>query len=93
VADLIPDELWDQVSPLMPVHVPSPRGGGPRTITDRQMTALLVGRHVAGLPWAQIPARDVTLRGRLAEWEAAGVWPKVRELAAGHGHLAGLVQD
>lgn len=40
---LIPDEMWEQIEPLIPVHVNHhPLGGGRPRVPDRQMDRLVV---------------------------------------------------
>jgi transposase len=88
---LVTDELWSQIEPLLPKHKPDPRGGRPR-VPDRACLAGIVYVLRTGMPWNLIPSElgcgsGVTCWRRLAEWTAAGVWPKlhrklIRALAA-----------
>jgi transposase len=49
--DLVPDELWAMVEPLLPVPPRPPYGGRHRTISDRSCFAAIVYRARTSLPW------------------------------------------
>ena len=82
-ADLVPDDPWERVAPLLP---PAPerrhRQPGP---TACSRPSGLRGRHVRladGVAWRDVPAEtvgcsDVTAWRRLREWTEAGVWPRL----------------
>ena len=86
--DLVPDELWELVEPILPRHEPSPKGGHPR-VPDRVCLTGILFVLKTGLPWEDFPAEmgccGMTLLNRLREWEEAEVWQKLHELL-----LAGL---
>jgi transposase len=42
IDDLVPDELWTLVEPLLPTPPRPPYGGRPRTISDRACFAAIV---------------------------------------------------
>ena len=75
---LVTDELWELVEPILPKHVPSPRGGKPRTPDRVCLTGILFVLRT-GLPWEDFPREmgcaGMTLWNRLHEWTRAGVWP------------------
>lgn len=79
---LLPDELWDEVEPLLPKHVPSPLGGAPR-VDDRTALAGIILVLKSGLAWQMFPKElgcsGSTCWRRFDEWTAAGVWPQLLE--------------
>jgi hypothetical protein len=57
--DLVPDELWAIVAPLLPVPPRPPYGGRHRTITDRACLAAIVYMARTSTPWRLLPAREL----------------------------------
>jgi transposase len=80
VDELMPDELWALVEPLLPVPPRPPYGGRRRTIPDRNCFAAIVYMARTSTPWRLLPARELgcgspsTCWRRLAEWAATGVF-------------------
>jgi|ERR687898_656413 transposase len=80
--DLVPDELWDAIGPLLPRHRPNPRGGRPR-IPDRAVLGGLIYVLRTGVPWRFLPAQQLgcgsptTCWRRLRDWQQAGVWERL----------------
>jgi transposase len=76
VGDLVPDELWEAVEPLLPTDRPKPKGGRPR-VDDRAALAGIVYMAWQGSRWRDVPrelgASGVSCWRRLREWQAAGV--------------------
>jgi transposase len=55
MAELVSDELWEQVAPLLPPEPePSPLGGRPR-VTNRQAFTGVVFVLKTGIPWQFLP--------------------------------------
>jgi transposase len=78
------DELWEAVRPLLPEHVPDPRGGRPR-VDDRVCFNAIVFVLFTGIAWRHLPRElgcsPATAHRRLADWQAEGVWERLhREL-------------
>ncbi len=78
---LLPDELWNRITPLLPRHPPSPKGGHPRLDDRRVLTGILFVLKT-GIPWEALPKElgcgcGMTCWRRLLEWTQAGVWPFV----------------
>jgi transposase len=77
--DLVPDELWALVAPLLPPPPRPPYGGRHRAIPDRTCFAAIVDMARTCTPWRLLPARELgcgspaTCWRRLTEWANAGV--------------------
>jgi transposase len=81
--DLVLDELWALVEPLLPVPPRPPYGGRHRTISDRACLAAIVFMARTSTPWRLLPARELgcgspaTCWRRLTEWANAGVFEQL----------------
>ena len=78
---MVPDELWAVVQPLLPRERRKPRGGRPR-VPDRAVFAGILFVLRTGCPWAYLPAEmgcgsGVTCWRRLRAWQEAGVWTRL----------------
>jgi transposase len=79
---LVPDDIWDAIAPLLPAHPPQPNGGRP-WISDRAVLGGLIYVLRSSTPWRLLPARAlgcgsrVTCWRRLRAWQAAGVWEQL----------------
>jgi transposase len=80
---LVTDELWNLIAPLLPEHLPGPKGGHPR-VDDRVCLAGIVFVLKSGIPWEDFPQEmgccGMTLWNRVRDWQKAGVWQKIHEL-------------
>jgi transposase len=80
---LVTDELWALVEPILPRHVPSPKGGKPRTPDRVCLTGVLFVLKT-GIQWEDFPHEmgccGMTLWNRLDEWRRAGVWDALHRL-------------
>ena len=80
---LVTDELWDIVEPLLPKWAPSPRGGQPRK-SDRLCLGGIIFVLKTGIPWEDFPQEmgcsGMTLWNRLDEWRRAGVWTRLHRI-------------
>jgi transposase len=96
-AELVPDDLWERVAPLLPPHPPRRRRHpGRRPIDDRMALAGVIYVLHKGVAWRDVPASvvgcsGVTCRRRLRDWTAAGVWPRLHELLPAELRAAGLL--
>jgi len=75
---LVSDELWSVVKPLIPKHVPSPKGGRP-PVDDRKALEGIIFVLKTGIPWEDLPQEmgcgcGMTCWRRLRDWQTAGVW-------------------
>ena len=83
MAQLLTDELWDAVRPLLPPHRPRPRGGRP-PVDDRVALAGILFVLKTGIGWEDLP-REIGCSGMtcwrgLRDWQAAGVWDALHRL-------------
>lgn len=82
MANLVTDELWEEVRPLLPAYTPSPRGGAPRTADDRACLEGILYVLRGGIARALLPAgypSYPTCWRRLRDWTAAGVWGRLHQ--------------
>ena len=75
--ELVSDELWEIVEPLLPEESPKPQGGRPR-LDDRAALTGIVLVLKSGIPWEMLPKKTGCGSGvicwrRLKEWQEAGV--------------------
>ena len=76
--ELVTDELWEVVEPLLPEEPPKPKGGRPRVDDRAALTGILFVLK-SGIPWEMLPQEmgcgsGMTCWRRLKEWNEAGVW-------------------
>jgi hypothetical protein len=76
--ELVTDELWEVVEPLLPEEPPKPKGGRPRVDDRAALTGILFVLK-SGIPWEMLPQEmgcgsGMTCWWRLKEWHEAGVW-------------------
>jgi transposase len=79
---LVSDALWGIVAPLLPPEPPKPKGGRPRSITDRAALTGIVFVLKSGIPWEMLPQElgcgsGMTCWRRLRDWQQAGVWQRL----------------
>ena len=80
--ELLPDELWHEIEPLLPPRPPpSPRGGRP-PVDDRDALGGILFVLKTGIPWQALPTEVFGVSGsscwrRFDEWTEAGVWPEL----------------
>src|SRR5947207_12024481 len=80
---ILSDELWQIIEPLLPPQPPKPKGGRPR-VPDRAALAGIIFVLRSGLPWEMLPQEmgcgsGVTCWRRLRDWQKAGVWRKLHQ--------------
>ena len=96
MAELVSDELWEQVAPLLPPEPePSPLGGRPR-VSNRQAFTGVVFVLRTGIPWQFLPIEmgcgsGSTCWRRFAEWTQLSVWSKLHALLLGQLGKAGAI--
>ena len=80
---LVSDELWASIKPLLPPAPPRPNGGRPR-IPDRAALTGILFVLKTGIQWEWLPQEmgcgsGMTCWRRLRDWQAAGVWQRLQE--------------
>ncbi len=78
--ELVSQELWEIVEPLLPEEPPKSKGGRPRIDDCAALTGILFVLRT-GTPWEQLPQEmgcgsGMTCWRRLREWHEAGVWER-----------------
>ena len=77
---LVDDRFWEVLEPLLPKRAPQ-RTGRPR-VSDRAAFTAIVFVLLTGVPWRMVPKEigcsGVTAWRRLRDWQAAGVWERLR---------------
>jgi len=93
--DLVPNELWMIIDPLLPPEPPKPNGGRPR-VPDRAALAGIIYVLKSGIPWGMLPKElgfgsGVTCWRRLRDWQKAGVWHRLHRVLLDELGKAGLI--
>jgi transposase len=81
--ELVTDELWEVIEPLLPEEPPKPKGGRPR-IDDRAALTGIIFVLKSGIPWEMLPQEmgcgsGMSCWRRLKEWQEAGVWARLHQ--------------
>jgi transposase len=79
--ELVTDELWETIEPLLPEEPAKPKGGRPRVDNRAALTGILFVLK-SGIPWEMLPQEmgcgsGMTCWRRLKEWNEAGVWEEL----------------
>ncbi|MFD6819892.1 IS5 family transposase [Streptomyces sp. NPDC060085] len=96
-ADLVPDDLWERVAPLLPPRPPRRhRYPGRLPADDRAALRGIVYVLCKSVSWRDVPAEQVGCSGvtawrRLRDWTEAGVWPQLHEVLLTELRAAGLL--
>ena len=97
--ELLPDELWYEIQPLLPpAPPPSPKGGRPPVDNRAALRGILFVLRT-GTPWQMLPAGAFGVSGsscwrRLRDWTRLGVWPELhRRLLNRLGRAGGVNLD
>ena len=93
--ELLSEELWREVEPLLPGHREHKAGGRP-FVSDKDALRGLIFILRSGIPYQMLPTEAFHVSGstcwrRMDDWIAAGVWPEVhRRLIARLGLMGAL---
>ncbi|MFD7084469.1 IS5 family transposase [Streptomyces sp. NPDC059918] len=96
-ADLVPDDLWERIAPLLPARpARRHRHPGRLPISDRVALAGTVYVLRKGVAWCDVPIQVIGCSGvtawrRLRDWAEAGVWPRLHEVLLAQLREAGLL--
>ncbi|MFD3621110.1 transposase, partial [Streptomyces sp. NPDC058676] len=97
-ADLVPDDLWERLAPLLP---PTPerrrRHPGRLRVPDRVALAGVMYVLRTGVAWRDVPTESVGCSGvtawrRLRDWTEAGVWPRLHAALLTELRRGGLLE-
>ena len=97
--ELLPDELWHEIEPLLPPHPPRTSKGGRPPVDDRDALRGILFVLKTGTPWQALPTEAFGVSGsscwrRFDEWTDAGVWPELhRRLLNLLGNACGVNID
>ncbi|WP_442818483.1 IS5 family transposase [Streptomyces sp. NBC_01237] len=97
-ADLVPDDLWERVAPLLPPRPPRRhRYPGRLPADDRAALRGIVYVLRKSVSWRDVPAEQVGCSGvtawrRLRDWTEAGVWPRLHEVLLAELRKEGLLE-
>lgn len=94
--ELLPDELWNEIEPLLPPAAPaSPKGGRP-PVDNRAALRGIIFVDRTGIPWQMIPKEVFGVSGsscwrRFRDWTKLGIWPELhRRLLSRLGKAGGV---
>ena len=93
--ELLPNELWNEIKPLLPQHPPQPKGGRP-PVDDRRCLRALIFILKSGIGYQTLPTEVFGVSGstcwrRLRDWTSAEVWPRLLSCLLNHlGKLGAL---
>ena len=85
--DLVPDQLWALVAPLLPAPPRPPYGGRHRTISDRTCLAAIVYMARTSTPWRLLPAGELVCGSPATCWRRLTVGQRRRVRPAPPGGL------
>ena len=82
--ELVSDELWSVVAPLLPAHRARPGTRGRPPVPDRAALTGILFVLKSGIPWEMLPQElgcgsGMTCWRRLRDWHKAGVWQTLHE--------------
>lgn len=94
--EVVTDELWARLEPLIPVRPRRFRHPGRRRTDDRAALEGILFAVRTGIGWNRLPtavfgASGATCWRRLTEWHEAGVWQRLHEQLLAELRAAGLL--
>ena len=97
--ELLPDELWQEIEPLLPPPPPRTSKGGRPPVDNRKALTGILFVNRTGIPWQALPTEAFDVSGsscwrRFDEWAQAGIWPQLhRRLLNRLGKAGGVNLD
>lgn len=93
---LLNDELWSIIEPVIPVKQRRFRSPGRRRVPDRACLTGILFVLLTGIQWEYLPQEmgcgsGMTCWRRLAEWQRSGVWQEVHERLLAKLNAAGKI--
>ena len=94
--ELVSDELWAIVAPLLPQHRAKPGNRGRPPVSDRAALTGILFVLKSGIPWEMLPGEmgcgsGMTCWRRLRDWHKAGVWQRLHEILLARLQQANLI--
>jgi transposase len=82
---IVSDELWEIIEPLIPTVERRRRFPGRKRIDDRKVLTGILFVLQTGIPWEHLPQEmgcgsGMTCWRRLVEWQEQGVWQELHEV-------------
>ncbi len=82
---ILDDELWHIIEPLLPKRKRRFRYPGRKALSDRDVLTGILFVLKTGIPWEDLPqemgcASGMTCWRRLRDWQKAGVWDKIHRV-------------
>ncbi|MGW8398014.1 IS5 family transposase [Streptomyces lydicus] len=96
--DLVPDDLWERIVPLLPARpLRRRRFPGRLPVDDRVALAGIVYVLCKGVSWRDVPAERIGCSGvtcwrRLWDWTEADVWPRLHKTLLVELRRSGLLE-
>ncbi len=93
---LVSDDLWAVVAPLLPPHRAQPGKRGRPPVPDRKALTGILFVLKTGIGWEDLPAEmgcgsGMTCWRRLRDWQEAGVWQSLHETLLARLEAAHLI--
>lgn len=93
---LLSDELWAVIEPILPAPKPRRfRFPGRKPVENRVSLNGILFVLKTGIPWEDLPAEmgccGMTCWRRLAEWQSAGLWERIRRVLLDRLNQADLI--
>ena len=94
--ELVPDELWAVIAPLLPPHRALPGKRGRPPVPDREALSGILFVLRSGIPWEMLPKEmgcgsGMTCWRRLRDWHKAKVWQRLHEILLARLEAAHLI--
>lgn len=82
---ILDDELWHIIEPLLPKRKRRFRYPGRKALSDRDVLTGILFVLKTGIPWEDLPQEmgcgsGMTCWRRLRDWQKAGVWDKIHRV-------------